>query len=58
MSRELRVKKSVRMAVLYLRVAEKEAGRTKLMSFSEIRLKRMLVTEEVMMTAYWIACYT
>lgn len=56
MSKELRVKKSVRIAVLYLRVAEKEEGRTKLMSFSEMRVKSMLVTEDVMMTTYWIAC--
>ena len=56
MSRELRVKKRVRIAVLYLRVAENEEGRTKLMSFSEMRVKSTLVTEEVMMTTYWIAC--
>ena len=55
-SKELRVKKRVRIAVLYLRVAENEEGRTKLMSFSEMRAKSTLVTEEVMMTTYWIAC--
>ena len=55
-SKELRVKKRVRIAVLYLRVAENEEGRTKLMSFSEMRVKSTLVTEEVMMTTYWIAC--
>ena len=49
---ELRVQNSVSIAVLYLRVAEKDSGLTKLMSFSEISVKSTLVTDEVMMTTY------
>ena len=53
---ELRVKKIVRIAVLYLRVADKEDGLIKLTKRSDISPKRMLVTEDVMITAYWIDC--
>ncbi len=55
---ELRVKKIVRIAVLYLRVADKEDGLIKLTKRSDISPKRMLVTEDVMITAYWIVCST
>jgi hypothetical protein len=53
---EFKVKKSVRMAVLYLRVFEKEEGLTKLTSLSEINPNKMLVTADVTITAYCTPC--
>ncbi len=50
------MKNSVSIAVLYLRVADIDEGLMKLTKRSEINPKRMLVTEDVMMTAYWMVC--
>jgi hypothetical protein len=53
---EFKVKKIVSIAVLYLRVLEKETGLTKLTNLSEINPNIMLITAEVIITAYCIAC--
>jgi hypothetical protein len=54
----LKIRKIVRILVLASRAEDFDTGLMKVISLSTISPKRKLVTQEVTITAYWMACDT